>query len=116
MTENPTIFGKILRGEIPADIVYEDEFCLAFRDIAPQAPQHIVLIPRKRIATLSDAAEDDQPLLGHLLVATTKIANELGLVDDGYRVVINNGHNAGQEVFHLHLHILAGRRFDWPPG
>lgn len=110
-----TIFGKIIRRELPADIVYEDDLCLAFRDINPQAPTHLLLIPKKEIAGLTDAQPEDQALLGHLLLAVNKIARQLG-VEDAFRVVMNNGAGAGQSVFHLHLHILSGRRFRWPPG
>ena len=115
-SENPTIFGKILRGEIPADIVYEDIHCLAFRDINPQAPQHILVIPKRHVPQLSNAREEDRTLLGHLLWAVTEVARSAGFSEDGYRVVINNGEAAGQEVPHLHLHVLAGRDLTWPPG
>lgn len=110
-----TIFGKIIRREIPADIVYEDDLCLAFRDVNPQAPTHVLVIPKKEIARLADAQPEDQALIGHLLLAANRIARELG-VEDAYRVVVNNGAGAGQSVFHLHLHILAGRPMHWPPG
>jgi len=110
-----TIFGKVIRREIPADIVYEDELCLAFRDINPQAPTHVLLIPRKEIDMLSSAASGDQALLGHMMLAAAKIARQLG-VGDAFRLVVNNGAEAGQSVFHLHLHILAGRKLRWPPG
>lgn len=110
-----TIFGKIIRREIPADIVYEDESCLAFRDVNPQAPTHVLIIPKKEIAGLADAGQEDQSLLGHLLLAANKVARQLG-VDDAFRLVVNNGAGAGQSVFHLHLHLLAGRPFHWPPG
>jgi histidine triad (HIT) family protein len=110
-----TIFGKIIRREIPADIVYEDDLCLAFRDVNPQAPTHVLVIPKKEIARLADAQPEDQALIGHLLLAANRIARELG-VEDAYRVVVNNGAGAGQSVFHLHLHILAGRPMRWPPG
>jgi histidine triad (HIT) family protein len=109
------VFSKIIRREVPADIVYEDELCLAFRDINPQAPTHILIIPKKDFPKLSDAREDDQELLGHLLLVANRIAREQGL-EDAFRVVINNGAGAGQSVFHLHLHLLAGRPFRWPPG
>lgn len=115
MEENPTIFGKILRKEIPAEIIYEDEKCLAFKDIAPKAPTHILLIPKKLIPKLSDAESDDQELMGHLMLAVGKITRELG-IEDAFRLVINNGSKAQQTVFHLHLHILSGRSFNWPPG
>ena len=110
-----TLFGKIIRREIPADIVYEDDICLAFRDINPQAPTHVLVIPKKEIARLADAGADDQALLGHLMLAAGKIARSLG-VADAFRLVVNNGADAGQSVFHLHLHILAGRKLRWPPG
>ena len=110
-----TLFGKIINREIPADIVYEDEHCLAFRDINPQASTHVLLIPKKEIPRLSDATAEDQALLGHMMVTAGKIAGELG-VGEAFRLVVNNGADAGQSVFHLHLHILAGRKFAWPPG
>jgi len=110
-----TIFTKIISREIPADIVYEDELCLAFRDINPQAPTHLLLIPKKEMPRLADAQPDDAALLGHLLLTANAIARQLG-VGDAFRLVVNNGADAGQSVFHLHLHILAGRAFKWPPG
>jgi histidine triad (HIT) family protein len=110
-----TIFTKIINREIPAEIVYEDDLCLAFKDINPQAPVHLLLIPKKPIAKLSDATAEDHRLLGHLMVKAGVIAQEQG-GSDSFRLVINNGAEAGQEVFHLHLHLLAGRRFSWPPG
>jgi len=110
-----TLFGKVIRREIPADIVYEDELCLAFRDINPQAPTHVLLIPKKAIAKLTGAEAGDQALLGHMMLAAAKVARQLG-VEDAFRVVVNNGAEAGQSVFHLHLHILAGRKLRWPPG
>ena len=110
-----TLFGKVIRREIPADIVYEDDLCLAFRDINPQAPTHVLLIPKKEIAKLSGADAGDQALLGHMMLAATKVARQLG-VEDAFRLVVNNGAEAGQSVFHLHLHILAGRKLRWPPG
>lgn len=110
-----TIFDKIIRHEIPATIVYEDEHCLAFKDIAPKAPVHILLIPKKSIPRLSDSKPEDQMLLGHLLLKATEIAQQLGY-GDAFRLVCNNGKKAGQEVFHLHLHLLAGRSMTWPPG
>jgi histidine triad (HIT) family protein len=111
----PTLFSKIIAREIPADIVYEDEMCLAFRDINPQAPVHVLLIPKQEIPKLADAAAPDQALLGHMMLAAGKVARQLG-VGDAFRLVINNGAEAGQTVFHLHLHILAGRPLHWPPG
>ena len=110
-----TLFSKIIAREIPADIVYEDEHCLAFRDIDPQAPTHVLLVPKKEIARLADVTEADEAMLGHLMIAAGKIARQLG-VEEAFRVVINNGAGAGQSVFHLHLHIIAGRRMKWPPG
>ena len=110
-----TIFSKVIRREVPADIVYEDELCLAFRDINPQAPTHVLLIPKKEIDSLTSADGADQALLGHLMLAAAKVARQLG-VGDAFRLVVNNGAEAGQSVFHLHLHILAGRKLRWPPG
>ena len=110
-----TLFSKIIRREIPADIVYEDDQCLAFRDITPQAPTHILVIPKQPIPSLADASEADAPLLGHLLYAVTQIARQQSL-DQGYRVVVNTGQDGGQTVFHLHLHLLGGRGLEWPPG
>ena len=110
-----TLFSRIIAREIPADIVYEDDLCLAFRDINPQAPTHVLIIPKKEIARLIDAKEEDQVLLGHLLLAAGKIARQLN-VGDAFRLAVNNGEQAGQSVFHLHLHLLAGRPFRWPPG
>lgn len=110
-----TIFAKIIRREIPADIVYEDDLCLAFRDVNPQAPTHVLVIPKQLIPRLADAGDADQALLGHLLLAAGKVARQLG-VGDAFRLIVNNGADAGQSVFHLHLHILAGRPLHWPPG
>lgn len=110
-----TIFGKIIRREIPADLVYEDDLTLAFRDINPQAPTHILLIPKKPIPRLSEATAEDEALLGHLLWTVKKVAEKVGL-NNGYRIVINNGADGGQTVDHLHLHILGDRQMQWPPG
>ncbi|HEY9616029.1 MAG TPA: histidine triad nucleotide-binding protein [Microcoleaceae cyanobacterium] len=110
-----TIFGKIIRKEIPADIVYEDNLALAFRDVNPQAPVHILVIPKQPIARLSDAESPDHALMGHLLLTVKRVAEQAGLTN-GYRVVINNGDDGGQTVNHLHLHILGGRSMHWPPG
>ena len=110
-----TIFSKIIRREIPADIVYEDDLALAFKDINAQAPTHILVIPKKPIPKLDDANSDDQSLLGHLLLTVQHIAQQAGLTN-GYRVVINNGNDGGQTVDHLHLHILGDRQMKWPPG
>ncbi len=113
---NETIFGKILRGEIPSDKVYEDEHVLAFRDVAPAAPTHILVIPKKHIPTLNDAQAEDAALLGHMMLSLTRIAAQEGVAEDGYRVVINCNQNGGQTVYHLHMHLLAGRAMSWPPG
>jgi histidine triad (HIT) family protein len=110
-----TIFGKIIRREIPATIVYEDELALAFEDVNPQAPTHLLVIPKQPIAKLEEATESDRALLGHLLLVAKKVADDAGL-KNGYRVVINNGSDGGQTVFHLHLHVLGDRLLAWPPG
>ncbi|WP_319419387.1 histidine triad nucleotide-binding protein [Pleurocapsa sp. FMAR1] len=110
-----TIFGKIIRREIPADIVYEDDLTLAFKDVSPQAPTHILVIPKKPIPRLSEASPEDAALMGHLLMTVKKIAEQVKL-SNGYRVVINNGVDARQSVDHLHLHILGDRTMNWPPG
>ena len=109
-----TLFAKIARGEVPADIVYEDDLALAFRDIHPQAPTHLLVIPRKPIERLSRADDDDAELLGHLMGVARKVAAQEGLTD--FRLVVNDGPGAGQTVFHLHLHVLGGRPLSWPPG
>jgi len=110
-----TIFSKIISGEIPAEIIYEDRQCLAFKDINPQAPVHVLIIPKKTIVKIADASEPDEKLLGHLIVVAGKIAKDEGC-GDAFRLVINNGEKAGQSVYHLHIHLLAGRNFSWPPG
>ena len=110
-----TLFSKIINREIPADIVYEDDHCLAFKDISPQAPVHILIVPKKPIARLAHAKQEDQQLLGHLLLKASDIARDQGH-GDNFRLVVNNGPEAGQSVYHIHLHILAGRTFHWPPG
>jgi histidine triad (HIT) family protein len=110
-----TVFRRIIDREIPAEIVYEDDLCLAFKDIHPQSPTHLVVIPKREIPTLDDLTEKDEQLIGHLFLAMRKIGEQLGL-GRGYRVVINNGRDAGQEVMHIHFHMLAGRKFGWPPG
>lgn len=111
-----TIFGKIARGEIPADLVYEDDDLVAFRDISPQAPMHILIIPRKPIPTLNDAGPEDAELIGKLFLAAARVAKEAGIAEQGYRTVVNCNAAAGQTVFHLHLHVLGGRPLQWPPG
>ncbi len=110
-----TIFKRIIDGELPADIVYEDKHCLAFRDITPQSPTHVLIIPRKEIPSLAAATEIDEPLLGHLFSVAAHIAKELGL-SGGYRTVVNVGPDGGQAVDHLHIHLLGGRKLTWPPG
>ena len=114
MTEK-TVFKKIIDREIPADVVYQDDLCLAFRDVSPQAPTHILLIPKREIVSLQHIGPDDQGLLGHLVLIVHKIAEQEGL-QNGYRVVINCGTDGGQTVDHLHLHLLGGRSLTWPPG
>lgn len=110
-----TIFTKIINKEIPADIIYEDELALVFKDIQPQAPTHLLIIPKKPIPKLSDASTEDKELLGHLMLVAGEVSRMLEL-DDTFRLVTNNGANAGQSVFHLHLHLLSGRSLTWPPG
>ena len=110
-----TLFTKIINRQIPSTIVYEDDLCIAIKDINPQAPTHLLLIPKKPIDRLASAQAEDQALLGHLLLVAGKIARQLEM-GDSFRLVINNGEQAGQTVFHLHLHLLAGRSFHWPPG
>lgn len=110
------LFEKIVRREIPADIVHEDEDILAFRDVNPQAPTHILIIPKRRIPTLNDAEDSDAELLGRLILAARRLAREQGLSDDGYRLVFNCNEHGGQSVYHIHLHLLGGRRMSWPPG
>ena len=110
-----TVFKRIIDGEIPAKIVYQDDQCLAFHDIAPQAPTHVIVIPKKEIPSLAELSDDDAALMGHLVMTIRKLAKELKL-DDGYRVVVNCGAHAGQSVDHLHFHLLGGRPMKWPPG
>ena len=110
------LFCKIVDGEIPADTVYEDDDVLAFRDISPQAPTHVLIIPRRHIATINDLSEADKDVIGQLFLAAAKIAAQEGLAEDGYRVTMNCNAGAGQTVFHVHLHLLGGRQMTWPPG
>lgn len=111
-----TLFGKIIRREIPAEIVYEDDDVLAFRDINPQAPVHVLFIPKKPIATLNDLTADDAAVIGKLFLAATSWAKAQGFADNGYRCVMNCNKDGGQTVYHIHLHLLAGRQMHWPPG
>lgn len=111
-----TIFGKIARGEIPVEAIYEDEEVVAFRDINPQAPVHLLVIPRKPIPTLNHAGAADAELIGRLFLAAARVAREAGIAESGYRTVVNCNAAAGQTVFHLHLHVLGGRPLQWPPG
>ena len=110
-----TIFQKIIDKELPADIIYEDELSLAFKDINPVAPTHLLIIPKKQIEKVSDAEDQDKELLGHLLLVAGKVARDLG-IDEAFRLVVNNGAGAQQTVFHLHIHLIAEREFTWPPG
>ena len=111
-----TIFSKIIRREIPAGIVYEDEHVLGFKDISPQAPVHVLFIPKTPVATLNELAADQAELVGRLVIAAASYAKAEGFAEDGYRVVMNCNEHGGQTVFHIHLHLLAGRHFAWPPG
>lgn len=110
-----TLFSKIINREIPADIVYEDELSLAFRDIQPQAPTHLLIIPKRAIATINDIETSDKELVGHLFFVAKKIAAEMGFAEDGFRVVMNCNEHGGQSVYHIHLHLLAGKQLGWPP-
>lgn len=111
-----TLFQKICDKEIPATIVHEDERCVAFRDIAPQAPVHILVVPRKAVTRVGLAEADDEALLGHLLLTAAAVARSVGIDATGYRLVINNGRDGGEAVPHLHVHLLGGRKLEWPPG
>ena len=115
MSEN-CLFCKIIAGEIPSKTVYEDELCVAFNDISPQAPTHILVIPREHLASLDQAEKNHRETLGHLLLTAAEIARQQGFAENGYRVVINTNHDGGQTVFHLHVHLLGGRQFIFPPG
>lgn len=110
------LFCKIVAGEIPAQTVFENDRVLAFRDINPTAPTHILVIPKKHIATMNDATEDDGSLLGEMMLVAKDIANQEGVAEDGFRLALNTNHHGGQSVYHIHLHLLAGRQMSWPPG
>jgi histidine triad (HIT) family protein len=116
MNENDCLFCKIVGGEIPADTVFESESAVAFRDINPKAPTHVLIIPKRHIATINDLADGDEEMVGELFRVAAQIAAEEGCADDGYRVVMNCNSAAGQTVFHIHLHLLGGRQLTWPPG
>ncbi len=116
MSDPGCLFCKILAGDIPADIVYESDDAIAFRDINPQAPTHVLVIPRKHIATINDLDESDREIVGSLYLAAKEIAAEEGMSEEGYRAVMNCNAGAGQTVFHIHLHVLGGRQLSWPPG
>jgi histidine triad (HIT) family protein len=116
MPEESCLFCRIIAGEIPGDLIHQDEHCVVIRDINPQAPTHVLVIPREHLESLDDASQRDEALLGHLLRIGARVANSEGHADGGYRAVINNGAEAGQSVFHLHVHVLAGRSMNWPPG
>jgi histidine triad (HIT) family protein len=116
MSEQDCLFCRIVAGDIPSDVVYQDERSLVFRDINPQAPVHVLVVPREHLESLDDASQKDEALLGHLLRVAARVANEEGLSEGGYRTVINTGAGVGQSVFHLHLHVLGGRPMNWPPG
>ena len=116
MTEPDCIFCKIATGTVPTDKVYEDDQALAFRDMHPQAPTHVLIIPKEHLESLNDASQSDEKILGHLLRLAPKIANQLDIAESGYRAVVNTGADGGQSVFHLHVHLLGGRPLTWPPG
>lgn len=116
MAEQDCIFCRIVEGTLPATVVYQDQAALAFRDANPQAPTHILVIPKEHLDSLDDVGRKDEALLGHLLRVASRVANEQGLSEGGYRTVINTGAGAGQSVLHLHIHVLGGRPFHWPPG
>lgn len=116
MSEPGCLFCRIIGGEIPADLIHQDDRCIVISDINPQAPTHVLVIPREHLESLDEASRPDEPMLGHLLRTAARVANEKGLSESGYRTVINTGAGAGQSVFHLHVHVLGGRPMNWPPG
>lgn len=116
MSEKDCLFCRIIAGEIPGELLHQDDHCVVLRDINPQAPLHALVIPREHLESLDDASQKDETLLGHLLRIAARVANDQGQAENGYRAVINTGAGAGQSVFHLHVHVLAGRPMNWPPG
>ena len=116
MSEQSCLFCRMIAGEVPADLLHQDDVCVVIRDINPQAPTHVLVIPREHMESLDEASVRDEALLGHLLRVGARIANDEGHAEDGYRTVINTGAGAGQSVFHLHVHVLGGRPMNWPPG
>ncbi len=116
MSENNCLFCRIITGEIPSNKVFENDLAFAFHDVNPQAPIHVLIVPKKHIASLSEASRDDQALLGHLALVASDLADKLGIAASGFRTVINTGAGAGQSVWHIHVHLLGGREMGWPPG
>lgn len=116
MSESTCLFCRMISKEIPTDFVYQDEYAIVIRDINPQAPTHLLVIPIEHVESLDDASKKHEPVLGHLLRVAARVANDEGLAESGYRTVINTGAGAGQSVFHLHIHVLGGRSMTWPPG
>jgi len=116
MTSQDCLFCRIVDGDIPADVIYQSDVAIAFRDINPQAPTHVLIIPRRHVSTINDLNAGDEELVGNLVLAAKEIARQEGLAENGYRVVMNCGEEAGQSVFHMHLHLLGGRLMNWPPG
>jgi histidine triad (HIT) family protein len=116
MREKSCLFCRIIAGEVPSDLLHQDEVCVVIRDINPQAPTHVLVLPREHMESLNEASHKDEALLGHLLRVGARIANDQGHAEDGYRSVLNTGSGAGQSVFHLHVHVLGGRPMSWPPG
>lgn len=116
MSEKSCLFCRIIAGELPGELLHQDDHCVVLRDTNPQAPLHALVIPREHLESLDDASQKDEALLGHLLRIAARVANDQGQAETGYRTVINTGAGAGQSVFHLHVHVLAGRPMNWPPG
>ncbi|MDH3285442.1 MAG: histidine triad nucleotide-binding protein [Acidobacteriota bacterium] len=116
MTDEDCLFCKIIAGEIDAEMLHEDPLCVAIRDVNPQAPVHLLVLPRKHVATLSDLVPEDEPLVGHLMTVAASLAEREGVAGSGYRTVVNCNRGAGQSVFHIHVHVLGGRSLGWPPG